>query len=81
MFGAGLLSAVELDFGPAPDGQALYYTTYQHEGQVRRIRYGGTDAPPAIRGAGSRSPRAPVAGIPAQGPARSTGSDSNSLLS
>ena len=43
MFGAGLLSAVDMRFGPAPDGQALYYTTYQHDGQVRRIRYTGTD--------------------------------------
>jgi glucose/arabinose dehydrogenase len=60
LFGAGLLSAVDLVFGPAGDGQALYYTTYLHDGQVRRVRHTGTEnglavADPAFAAAWERT--------------------------
>ena len=45
--GLGGESAVVLAFGPDGAGKALYYTTYNLGGQIRRVRYtGSTNRPP-----------------------------------
>jgi len=47
-------SATSLGFGPFGNGQALYYTTYEAGGQVRRISYsagGANNAPVAVAAA------------------------------
>jgi glucose/arabinose dehydrogenase len=44
--GLGQGSAVHMDFGPYQSTQALYYTTFKLDGQVRRIRFTGTNTPP-----------------------------------
>ena len=51
--GLGSSSAVHMAFGPLGSGRALYYTTYEGGGEIRRIRYAGT------------SNRAPVASLKA----------------
>ena len=40
--GLGVGSVVELAFGPDPSGTALYYLTYSHGGQLRRISFDQT---------------------------------------
>jgi glucose/arabinose dehydrogenase len=40
--GLGDLSAVVMAFGPHGSGQALYYTTYNLGGQIRRVAYTGS---------------------------------------
>ncbi len=57
--GLGGSSAVHMAFGPAGSTQALYYTTYEGGGSVRRIRY--TDAP-------NRAPVASLKASPTSGP-------------
>lgn len=59
-FTTGLGGAVHLTFGPAGDTRALYYTTYDNGGEVRRIRYTGQV---------NRPPAAAVTASPTSGPA------------
>ncbi len=40
--GLGGSSAVHMAFGPSGSSKALYYTTYENGGEVRRLRYVGT---------------------------------------
>ncbi len=56
--GLGNSSAVHLAFGPYGSTQALYYTTYEGGGSVRRIRYTGSD---------NRAPVARIAASPGYG--------------
>jgi len=51
-------SAVTLDFGPSADGTVLYYTTYANGGELRRIRYTGSE---------NRAPVARATATPASG--------------
>lgn len=44
--GLGSNSAVHLIFGPHAGGQALYYTSYNNGGEVHRIVWTGSNAPP-----------------------------------
>lgn len=55
----GTDSAVYLAFGPHDGGQALYYTSYEDGGQVRRISFTGT---------ANRVPSAVVSATPRSGP-------------
>ena len=48
VFGTGLSQAVGLAFGPFQNTQALYYTSYNGGGQVRRIRYVGAASEPPV---------------------------------
>lgn len=59
-FTTGLGGAVHLVFGPAGESRALYYTTYDNGGEVRRIRYTGQV---------NRPPTAAVTASPTSGPA------------
>jgi glucose/arabinose dehydrogenase len=58
--GLGVNSAVHLAFGPYNGAQALYYTTYNGGGQVRRVAY---------TGAVNRAPTASIAANPTSGAA------------
>ncbi|MEJ7624095.1 MAG: PQQ-dependent sugar dehydrogenase [Pyrinomonadaceae bacterium] len=58
--GLGSDSAVAMTFGPYQTTQALYYTTYEAGGSVRRIRYTGTT---------NRNPVAAATATPVSGPA------------
>ena len=58
--GLGSNSAVHLAFGPYQSTQALYYTTYEAGGSVRRITYTGS---------ANRVPTADLAASPTSGPA------------
>jgi glucose/arabinose dehydrogenase len=58
--GLGSDSAVHMRFGPHQATQALYYTTYEAGGSVRRITH---------TGAGNRVPTAAVSASPTSGPA------------
>ena len=59
--GLGSSSAVHMTFGPTATGQALYYTTYAGGGQIRRIRFAGSNSPPtAVLSASPASGPAPL---------------------
>ncbi len=60
--GLGVSSAVALQTGPAPGGDAVYYTTYAGGGEVRRIRFvSQANRPPtAVLQAGPLTGSAPL---------------------
>lgn len=58
--GLGTNSAVHLAFGPHNGSQALYYTTYNGGGQVRRVAYTGSV---------NRAPTAAISATPTSGAA------------
>lgn len=57
-FATDVGAVVNMTFGPAPGGQALYYTNYSNGGEVRRIQPAG----------GNRAPTARVTATPTSGP-------------
>jgi len=72
----GLGAAVHLGFGPAPDGTALYYTTYEGDGQIRRIRPPAAEPTPTPTPAPTpTSEPTPTPGPPARPPIERVGGD------